>query len=67
MGVLGVYGADKTNFAEVAGPGHFNDPDMVSARDEGRFNSILLYAGLGLTRRPVSIYRIPCSQCNLRP
>ncbi len=25
-----MYGNDKTKFVEVAGPGHFNDPDEVN-------------------------------------
>ena len=28
-GIINVYGNDKTKFVEVAGPGHFNDPDEV--------------------------------------
>ncbi len=28
-GIVKFYGDDKTNFTQVAGPGHFNDPDMV--------------------------------------
>ena len=27
--IVEIYGADKTNFSVVAGPGNFNDPDMV--------------------------------------
>lgn len=27
--IIDFYGDDKTNFAEVAGPGNFNDPDML--------------------------------------
>ena len=27
--IVEFYGADKTNFSVVAGPGNFNDPDMV--------------------------------------
>ena len=27
--ILGFYGDDKTKFVEVAGPGNWNDPDMV--------------------------------------
>ena len=30
-GILNFYGDDKTKFIEVAGPGNFNDPDMVGA------------------------------------
>ena len=29
VGILDFYGSDKTKFTEVAGPGNFNDPDMV--------------------------------------
>ena len=28
-GIIKKYGDDKTNFSQVAGPGNFNDPDMV--------------------------------------
>ena len=27
--IVEFYGQDHTNFSQVAGPGHFNDPDMV--------------------------------------
>ena len=27
--IIGFYGDDKTKFSKVAGPGNFNDPDMV--------------------------------------
>ena len=27
--IVKFYGDDKTKFSEVAGPGNFNDPDMV--------------------------------------
>jgi len=30
-GIITFYGDDKTGFAEVAAPGSFNDPDMVSS------------------------------------
>jgi len=29
-GIVQFYGDDKTGFTEVAAPGSFNDPDMVS-------------------------------------
>jgi len=29
-GIIEFYRDDKTNFSEVAAPGSFNDPDMVS-------------------------------------
>jgi len=29
-GIITFYGDDNTSFAEVAAPGSFNDPDMVS-------------------------------------
>jgi len=29
LGIIEFYGDDKTHFTEVAGPGNFNDPDMV--------------------------------------
>jgi len=29
--IITFYGDDKTGFAEVAAPGSFNDPDMVSS------------------------------------
>jgi len=29
QGIIEFYGQDKTKFAEVAGPGNFNDPDML--------------------------------------
>ena len=31
-GIIGFYGDDKTKFVEVAGPGNWNDPDMVRSR-----------------------------------
>lgn len=34
--IINWYGDDKTHFAEVAGPGNFNDPDMV------RYNVVIL-------------------------
>ena len=29
LGIIEFYGQDKTKFVEVAGPGNWNDPDMV--------------------------------------
>ena len=48
-GILNFYGNDKTKFTEVAGPGNFNDPDMVGAcKYQGitfleEFGSIVLF------------------------
>ncbi len=33
-GIIKFYGDDKTKFQQVAGPGNFNDPDMVSFSTE---------------------------------
>lgn len=34
-GIIKFYGDNKQSFAEVAGPGHFNDPDMLIVGDFG--------------------------------
>lgn len=33
--ILEFYGSDDTGFVEVAGPGNFNDPDMVKITMNG--------------------------------
>ncbi len=40
-----MYGNDKTKFVEVAGPGHFNDPDEVNTctRSKEKQLSVSLY------------------------
>ncbi|BFZ24206.1 hypothetical protein BsWGS_27245 [Bradybaena similaris] len=35
QGIIDFYGNDKGNFSGVAGPGNFNDPDMIIVGDKG--------------------------------
>ena len=43
VGILDFYGNDKTKVGEVAGPGNFNDPDMVGAIVRRLFHLCVLY------------------------
>ena len=39
--IVDIYGSDKTNFTQVAGPGNWNDPDMVGGRRHGVMDNAL--------------------------